>query len=270
MDNKKKLSEGESRPLILVVNDDGIQSPGIAAAARAAGRFGQVLITAPVTQQTSMGRAYPRYPDLGIIEELPFVLGDETIMAYGVHSSPAHATAYGILEIADRTPDLVVSGINLGANLGRSITCSGTLGACFEAASHGIPCLAMSLETPAELIMRKDLGEDDLDFQAAEEVTAFWIAHILAQGIPRKGEILNVNVPYGAIAPEEYRLTCLDNQNYYELRRPPQRDWSRPYTMDFEIRFSEEGLAQNGDIRTLCMDRIISATPLGWDLTKND
>ena len=162
----------------------------------------------------------------------------------------------------------MVSGINLGANLARSITCSGTLGACFEAASEGVPSLAISLETPAEAIMKNDFSGDNTEFSSARRVTAFWIEKILRQGMPRGAEILNVNVPYRRIGPEEFRMTCLDSQNYYILKKPPERDWSRPYIMDFEIRFEEAELIPEGDIRAVCVDRVTSVTPLGWDLTK--
>ena len=266
--NKIRSELFDANRLILVVNDDGVRSPGIAAAAEAAAAFGEVMITAPVSQQTSMGRAYPRYPDLGVIERIPVRVGEREISAYGIHSSPAHAAAYGIIEIADRKPDLVVSGINLGANLARSITCSGTLGACFEAASEGVSSLAVSLETPAETIMKNDFSEDDTEFSSARRVTAFWIERILRQGMPRGAEILNVNVPYRRIGPEEFRMTRLDSQNYYVLKKPPERDWSRPFTMDFEIRFEEAELIPEGDIRAVCVDRVTSVTPLGWDLTK--
>ena len=105
------------RPLIIVVNDDGIRFPGLAAAARAAARHGDVLICAPHVQQTSMGRAYPRTEEMGIIEEVDFAPYDK---AYAIHSSPAYAAAHAILELAPRKPDLLVSGINAGGNLGRS------------------------------------------------------------------------------------------------------------------------------------------------------
>ena len=253
------------RPLILVVNDDGIEAPGFAAAVRAARRFGEVLAVAPARQQTAMGRGYPRYPDLGVIEERNLFIGNDVIRAYAVHSSPAHAAAYGAMEIADRKPDLLVSGINHGANLGVSITGSGTLGACFEAVSEGIPSVALSMETGADSIMT---ASGQLDFQYAEEAGAFWIGKVLAEGMPGDCEILNVNVPDCPVKPEQYRMTVLDRQNYYELRVPGARNWAEPFTMDFEIRYDEDRLYEEGDIRAVCLDRMISVTPLGWDLTK--
>ena len=251
------------KPLIIVVNDDGIDSAGLAAVARAAARHGEILICAPHTQQTSMGRAYPRTADMGVIEEADF---DPYAKAYAVHGSPAYAAAHGILELADRAPALLVSGINIGANLGRSITCSGTLGACMEADSEGIPSVAFSLESPPESIRRTDYGEEL--FQYAEQSADYWIGKILAEGMPRDCNILNVNVPAVPVAPECYRITRLDPQNYYWLERPGKRDRSRKFELEFTIRWDEATLLADGDIRAVCLDRITSVTPLGWDLTK--
>ncbi len=253
------------KPLILVVNDDGIEAPGFAAAVRAARGFGEVLAVAPAGQQTAMGRAYPRYPDLGIIEETTMDFGDEIIKAYAVHSSPAHAVCYGVMELAPRRPDLVVSGINHGANLGMSITCSGTIGACLEAMSEGIPAVALSLETGSAQIMT---ATRDVCFKDAEQAGAYWIGRVLREGMPRECEILNINIPGCPVAPEAYRITCLDRQNYYVMKQPSPRDRTKPYTIDFEIEIDKETLFEDGDIRCVCIDRLTSITPLSWDMTK--
>lgn len=259
------MDKDSRTPLILVVNDDGIEAPGFAAAVRAVRRFGEVLAVAPAGQQTAMGRSYPRYADLGVIEQCRLPLGDETIDAYAIHSSPAHAVCYGAMEIASRKPDLVVSGINHGANLGMSITCSGTVGACMEAMSEGIPALALSLVTASDAIM---VASGEHDFQYAEAAGAYWTEKILREGMPRDCEILNINIPDAPVGPEEYRYTCLDRQNYYVMQTPPERDFSRPFTIDFKIRVDEEALLPDGDIACVVRDRMTSVTPLGWDMTK--
>lgn len=253
------------KPLIVVVNDDGIEAAGLAAAARAAARHGDVLVVAPHVQQTSMARAYPRTAEMGIVDEVDFDLGEETVKAFAVHSSPAYAAAHAILELAPRRPDLLVSGINMGGNLGRSITCSGTLGACMEADSEGVPSIALSLETPADVIRKSTLGADL--FRYAEEAADFWIGKVLAEGMPRDCNILNVNVPAEPVGPENYRITRMDPQNYYWLLPPGKRDMAKPFELEFQIRWDEETLLPDGDIKAVCMDRIISVTPLGWDLT---
>ena len=109
----------KKRPLILVTNDDGIHSPGLYAAASVAVKSGDVLIAAPHTQQTGMGRSFPGYPDNGVIEKIETedmkLSGEITgnkILAYGIHGTPALAVAHGILELAEHTPDLCISGIS--------------------------------------------------------------------------------------------------------------------------------------------------------------
>jgi 5'-nucleotidase len=257
--------DDRTKPLILITNDDGIEAPGFAAAVRAARGCGEVLAVAPASQQTAMGRSYPRYPDLGIIETRTLDLGDGTITAYAVHSAPAHAVCYGVMELAPRKPDLVVSGINHGANLGMSITCSGTIGACLEAMSEGIPSVALSLETGSDKILE---ATNDVDFSCAEAAGAYWIGKVLREGMPRDCEILNINVPGCSVAPEDHRLTRLDRQNYYQMKQPAPRDFAKPFTIDFRIGIDRETLFEDGDIRCVCVDRLTSVTPLGWDMTK--
>ena len=110
------------RRRIMITNDDGIQSEGLLAAVRAAKEFGEVIVVAPAKQQTAMGRAYPRTKDMGIIRKV-----DYEVEAYAVNGSPGYCAAFGLLEILDTLPDLVISGINFGCNMGMSLTCSGTL-----------------------------------------------------------------------------------------------------------------------------------------------
>ena len=257
------------RPLIMITNDDGIHSEGLHAAAVAAAAVGDVLVVAPEKQQTAMGRGYPRTPELGIIK--PVELGIDGAKAYALHGSPGYCAAYGLMEIAERTPDLLVSGINFGCNLGMSLTCSGTLGAAFEAYSEGIPALAVSLETKAEDIMVT--ASERVGFQYASKITEFWIRKML--DIIRTGEdvrhrFLNINIPAGQMDTESYRYTFLEDQNYYVLKKPPKRDWNTPFTMKFQIQVDEENLHYGSDIQTVCQDRMTSVTPISMDMTRNE
>ncbi len=114
-----------SRPLILLTNDDGITSPGLQAAAEAVCELGHLLMVAPDRQQTGMGRAIPPIPGRRIRRETVRV-GCQEMPAYALEVTPAQAVAYGILVLAPhfygRRPDLVISGINYGENLGTSVT----------------------------------------------------------------------------------------------------------------------------------------------------
>lgn len=254
------------KPLIMITNDDGICSEGLAAAVRAAAGIGEVLVVAPATQQTAMGRGYPRIADLGIIEPVDFRM--ESVQAYALHGSPGYCTAYGLLEIAEKTPDLVVSGINFGCNLGMSLTASGTLGAAFEAYSEGVPTIALSLETGAGDI--RLTSSEGVRFQSAEKIAGYWMQKMLDPERTPWHCFLNINIPSGEIGVEAYRYTFLENQNYYILRRPPKRDWTKPFTMEFEIRIDAEKLHAGSDIQTVCQDRLTSVTPIAMDMTWNE
>jgi 5'-nucleotidase len=83
----------EHRPLILLTNDDGIRSPGLLAAAEAVADLGELLLSAPIHQQTGMARAFPRTGDLGIIESVELSIGGQPIRGYGVHGSPAYSVS---------------------------------------------------------------------------------------------------------------------------------------------------------------------------------
>nr|WP_296044795.1 5'/3'-nucleotidase SurE [uncultured Blautia sp.] len=253
---------------IMITNDDGIQSEGLRAAVMAAKKFGEVIVVAPARQQTAMGRAYPRTEDLGIIRKVDYSV--EGVEAYAVNGSPGYCTAFGLLEILDISPDLVISGINFGCNLGLSLTCSGTLGAAFEASSEGVPVMAVSLETKAEHIMVTSSAS--VGFQKAKEVTEIWIARMLEEIYEKDNDayrFLNINIPAGDIDTENYRMTFLENQNYYVLQRPPKREWSQPCGLSFTIEVDEENLHKGSDIQTVCQDRIVSVTPVTMDMTRN-
>jgi len=255
------------KPLILITNDDGIRSPGIRAAAEAACHYGDLLIAAPIRQQTAMSRAFPVTEDLGIIEKVPLRIGGKEIIGYGVHGSPAYAVAHGILEIADRKPDLCVSGINYGGNMGLSITCSGTIGAAWEADSHDVPTLAVSLEADMGIVRYGHYAE--LNFDSARKSAVYWIDKILKDGMPRNCNILNVNVPSREIGAEEYRFTRLERRNYYQFAEPAARDQGIPFRLDCGMIETPENLREGGDIYAVVAERITSVTPLTWDMSIN-
>ena len=259
------------RPLILVTNDDGINSPGLAAAARGALKVGDVVIAAPNFQQTAMGRAYPHRDDLGVINVVNIDIGTgHPVEAYAVHGSPGYAAAYGVAEICPkikgRKPDITVSGINTGANCGSSITSSGTIGAALESVDMGVPALAMSLE-----ILDYDLREpdfSDLDFASAEAATEYWVRYILEKGMPRDADFLNVNVPEEKVGPEEFVFTFLETHPYYKAQPVPERDWSQPYRIRFDSEFGDKDARAGTDIHTLHFLRKTSVTPITIDMTK--
>ena len=260
-------------PLILVTNDDGIDSPGLAAAARAAMRVGQVVIAAPSEQQTAMGRAYPRRDDLGVIDTVEIDAGlGEMVRAYAVHGYPGYAAAYGMAEIAPkmmgRKPDITISGINTGANCGTSITSSGTFGAALESVDMKVPAIAVS----QEVLNYDDRWPDfsDLDYTSAEKTAEYWLRYVLDKGMPRDADLLNVNVPEQRLEPEEYLFTFLELHPYYKPQPVPDRDWSKPYQLRFDSEFGDKDATEGSDIHTLQFLRKTSVTPITVDMTKKE
>ena len=255
-------------PLILVTNDDGVLSPGILAAVEAVQELGEVLISAPRYQQTSMSRAFPIGDGLGRIDVIDLEVGSYLHRGFGVHGSPAQAVSHAMLEIAGRTPDLCVSGINYGENLGMSVFHSGTIGAALEASTYGIPGLAVSLEAGVEL--HESEGYQPMDWQAAKHFTRRLAVQILKEGLSGDIAILNANVPASATPETEVRVTPQSRQNYLVLEKPGSRDLAAPLRLETAVGIDESTLETDCDIRAFALDQVVSVTPMTWSLTARE
>jgi 5'-nucleotidase len=252
-------------PLILVTNDDGIDSPGLHAAVEAVADLGKILIVAPRAQQTSMGRSMPVGEEVGAIEERLLTIDGQRYPAYAVHGSPAQAALHAILELAPRVPSLCVSGVNYGENLGASLTRSGTVGAALEAAAQRVPAIAMSLEAP--MATHHATGYAEMNWTVALHVTRLLAARVLQQGLPESASLLNVAVPATATPVTGLRMTRQSRQNYYDERKPPARDIATPYRFCATTGYDLATLETDSDIYAFSVDRVISVTPLALDLT---
>ena len=248
------------RPLILITNDDGIHSPGLKAAAEAVADIGDILIAAPHTQQTGMGRAFPYTEEVGIIDAVKIPIGQKEQTAYAVHGSPAYAVAHGVLELADRKPDLCISGINYGENLGTTITCSGTLGAVFEANSYGIPGIAVSVSADFSVQRLNEFGS--MDWSAAQSILRMYAEEVLKNGMPEGVDVWNINVPDKVTPPYVWRTTSQSTQNYFYFTRPPKRNYGEPYKLQARLEVNTDTLEKDSDIYAVYVDKIISVTPL--------
>lgn len=257
------------KPLILITNDDGINSPGLRAAAEALCDIGEILIVAPKNQQTGMGRSFPKNIDTGIIEILYLELNkNKAFPFYAVSGSPAQAAAHGVLEIADRKPDLCISGVNYGENLGGTNFISGTLGATMEAASYGIPSLAFSIGAASHEHYEKPYSENDWN------VVSFFVrklaSEILNNGLHHNISVLNVNIPSEATTNTEIRITSQSSQNYYTCIKPDKRDFTKAFKLPIKAEIDYETLEKESDIYAFCVDKVVSVTPIGKDLTVRD
>jgi 5'-nucleotidase len=265
MTNRKTSTQNVKRksaiPLIVVVNDDGIKSPGIRAMVRSLMDLGEVLVVAPRDQQTSTGRSFRGG---GVAEPVHYEIDGKHVRAFAVAATPALAVRYAVLLHAERVPDLIVSGINYGENIGSGLTISGTIGAALEAASMGIPAMAVSLAVDASLHFTHD---ESVDFLIAGEWGKQFAKRILAKGMPRGADVVNVNVPRDATLKTPWRWTHTSRLNYYcsivkETKRGKIIDG---YEMCLDNLVSERG----SDVRAVLVDRVVSVSLLALGLSAN-
>lgn len=255
----------QSKPQILLTNDDGIESPGIWAAAEALSGVGYVHVVAPREQSSGTGRSYPRTSD-GTIREQTLRVNGQDWQVYAVGGTPAQAVLHAVLEVLPIKPDLVVSGINYGENLGDSVTASGTIGAAMEAASQGIPALAVSLEAS----LADQLGYSrKIDFSAAGYFTALFARRILHKRFPEDVDILKVDVPRGASPETPWVITQQARKGYYYPVRPARgpMDWEKPAIVRYAIDVDPAVLPEDSDIYAVLIKKQVSVTPLSLNLT---
>jgi 5'-nucleotidase len=248
---------------ILLTNDDGIQSPGLWAAAEALADLGFVTVAAPRDQSTGMSRSLPSTSDGRIQTEVVQVGGKEWTV-YAVGGSPAQAVLHGILEVMPQRPDLVVSGINYGENVGTGVTISGTVGAALEAASHGIPALAMSLETGQE---HHHSYSTEIDFSAAAYFTAYFARQLLEKHFPPDVDLLKVDVPSDARRQTPWQVARLAHQRYYVPTISPRKSWDEPGPVGYKEAAILDTEREDSDVYILRVRRQVSVTPLSLDMT---
>lgn len=229
---------------ILISNDDGIYSPGLTALVKMAAKFGEVRVVAPDVEQSSKSHSITSSRPLTVRRtKLPQLDGFE---AYRVDGTPADCVALGIFNW--EKVDLVLSGVNLGPNLGNGIWHSGTLAAAKQAALHGVRGIAFS--TP--------VTTDEPDFTDVMP----WAEKALATLLPHKQlPLINVNIP-----PQARGLawTCQSFRHYDGAIIPGKDPLGRPHFW-FSVRPIEE--VEPGSDRWAVENRYVSLTPLRLDLT---
>lgn len=255
-------------PIILLTNDDGIHSPGLQAAVGAVAGLGDLLIVAPTTQQSGASRSL-RVAFDGRILPATVEQGGRTFPAYHLDGSPAQAVLYGVVEVATRIagrwPDLVVSGINYGENLGSQTLISGTVGAALQAGDMGIRSLAVSLQTSKDYHLNHG---SDVDWSAASHWLRFFACAALGpQAWPADVVALKIDIPAAATAQTPWRLTTQSGQAYFVSRTLRQGALDTPIPLDYEVFIDHERLEPDSDVRAFAIDRVISVTPLSANLT---
>ena len=250
-------------PRILLTNDDGILSPGLKAAAEALAPMGEVIVVAPRVQQSGAGRGMWGGRDERL-SPMPFEAAGRRLKAYACACSPAQVVLHGMNVLFGRgAPELLVSGINYGENLGYNVTLSGTIGAALQGASMGAPALAMSVQTVHAFADRYE----QVDWSAAQHFTALFARLLLRRRLPHDVHVLNVDVPDGATPRTPWKVTALARQEYFTTRlETPSLD-SRLGDGATGVYFDRCGLEGGSDIHAILQERVVSVTPLSLDLT---
>ena len=198
------------KPIILIVNDDGIYSQGIQALADAMVKIGKVTIIAPDKEQSGKSHSLTLNDPI----RLKYVNLKNGLKGWAVNGTPVDCAKVAIKNLFDKKPDLVFSGINLGANLGRNLIYSGTVSAAYEGSVLGIPSAAISLDS-----------FKGNNFAAAKYVVTKIANHLLKHKLP-KGTMLNVNVPdVNKKDLKGFLVTKQGNQSFvdtYEKRIDPR------------------------------------------------
>jgi 5'-nucleotidase len=241
--------------LILLTNDDGIQAPGILAMYRELTSLGDVMVIAPETAQSATGH--------GITLSAPLLTSRVSIengfTGIAVDGRPADCVKLAFAQLLPRQPDLVVSGINAGANVGINVIYSGTIAAAIEAAFLGTPAIATSL------FLRSHVP---VDFARAARLSRQTIDQILARGLTA-GQVASINIP--ALQSDEppagtkiVRQCTRPWVDTYQRRQDPR---GRDYFWNSSV-YKLGDTEADTDVAAL-RDKFITVTPLQFDLTEH-
>jgi 5'-nucleotidase len=238
----------------LLTNDDGIYARGLGALYQELSKDADCLIVAPEVEQSAVGHAITLFRPLMVRA----IKKEGSFVGYAVKGTPADCVKIGVKELSDKPVDLVVSGINLGANVGTNVIYSGTVSAATEGIIMGIPSMAISLDTHRNA---------DFSFAArfARKVAAFML-----NDNPVKNVALNVNVPAlpegeirGVVVAKQGRARLIES---FEKRVDPRENIY--YWLAGETKLSD-GEEVDSDACAL-RHRMISITPIYYDLTRHD
>lgn len=253
---------------ILVTNDDGIDAPGLWALAGAMSRVGHTMIVAPDKEQSGVGTSVSLHSRMSVEQVASKVSGVE---AYSVDGTPSDCVIIGLRQLAEgRHIDMVISGINPGANTGRDIPYSGTVMATLQGYFRGIPSLAVSLAY-------REHGEE-LRYDVAATV-AESLARRVQNGHMPTDVIINTNVPNIPLAKIKGVVTTRAATNsFYSIPRSRGKD-KMSFSMtnlqpiaDFphqSVGGLERVIEEGTDIWAIMGD-MISISPLRIDVTDHD
>ncbi|PJA95742.1 MAG: 5'/3'-nucleotidase SurE [Ignavibacteriales bacterium CG_4_9_14_3_um_filter_34_10] len=235
---------------ILISNDDGIDSRGIYALAQELKKIGDILVVAPRTEQSAVGHAITMKIPVRVTE----YFHNSDFFGYAVDGTPADCIKMGIKNILKTLPDIVVSGINNGANSAINIIYSGTVSAAREAAIMDVPSIAVSIAS-----------HDPNDYSFAAKIAAKTVITILKNKV-KTGTLLNVNIPN--IPESEIKGIKFTSQgktkwdDVYEERIDP---YGKKYFW-LTGKLTNEDLNVNSD-HAAVLKNYVSISPIHFDLT---
>lgn len=241
------------KPKILLTNDDGINAQGIITLAEALADEAEIYVVAPISEMSAMGHAITISDPLKVTEI--FRRGEH--FGWGIGGTPADCVKLAINGGLIPKPDMVISGINQGANVGVDIIYSGTVSAAYEGTILDIPAMAISLNSFTQK-----------DFSTAARVASDMVQNILKQGLP-SGTLLNVNVPEGDYASiKGYKITQQGKGMYKETLERREDPRQRVYYWLSGVReYNNSDL--EWDENAVRMG-YISVTPLHYNLTNHE
>ncbi len=231
---------------ILLTNDDGIEAQGLALLAEALQGMGRITIIAPAGEKSASSHSLTLRDKITVEK-----LGNDR---YAVDGTPTDCILLGIQGILEEPPDLVVSGINHGPNMGEDVTYSGTVAAAIEGTILGVPSIAVSS------LQRKMTSREEL-----AKITRGLLETIISERIP-PGSLLNINIPDPSISPiSGVKITKLGSRAYRNVLRPePDEDGKIRYTIGGEEPIWKD---DNGTDIAAVRQGCVSITPLHIDLT---
>lgn len=237
---------------ILLTNDDGIGAPGIQELWKSLAELGEVTVVAPTSERSAMSHAITVHHPIRVDE---YCIDHPRICGWRIDGTPTDCVKIAVEALLDTAPDIIVSGINHGPNLGTDVLYSGTVSAAIEGSMYGLPAVAISLNS-----------WKSHDFAPAAAFARRIVASVLENGTLPPQTLLNVNVP--AIPAEEIRgvritqLGVVQYANIFERRFDPRGRtyyWMGGKTVDSEN-------SPDSDV-TAVKEGYISVTPIHFDLT---
>ena len=248
-------------PTILVTNDDGINSIGLSVLVNKLKKLGEVIIVTPGNERSGVGKGI----SIGQINVTEANFEDGT-KAFATSGTPADSFMIAIHKILKKIPDLLVSGINIGPNLGiDDLLTSGTVGAAFEAAIHKIPAIAVSYclsEINDTSYQKNEVSSDDLELAA--DFGYKTAKHVLEEGMPSDVDIISINVPENADS-RNLKLTTLCYAGYGDIHTEVQDGY---LIKSWALRHYPDG-DPGTDLHAIKNDRCISVTPIKLEFFHN-